>query len=313
MAQRIHVVINPASGRPMPILHTLNSVFHQHGYEWDISITKNPGDGLRFAQQAVADGVDIVAAYGGDGTVAEVASGLIGTDTPLAILPGGTANVMSIELGIPNDLAGACTLICGDQVEARWVDMGKIGDTYFLLRAGIGFEAAMVQEAGREAKEGMGVLAYLLSALGNLRNPAPADYRINLDGRTVESQGMTCIIANSGNMGRQGINMMPEIKIDDGLLDIIVVRQADIRTLLAFTANVTGIAQPVPVTGSADRETLAEEATKALQHWQGKEVEVISSPVQPVQSDGEMIGETPVRAHVLPRAIQILSPLVQTA
>jgi YegS/Rv2252/BmrU family lipid kinase len=309
MTQRVYVVINPAAGRAMPILHTLNGVFNEFDYDWEVSITKKPGDGRRLAQQAVADGFDIVAAYGGDGTVAEVASGLIGTEVPLAILPGGTANVMSIELGIPNDLPGACDLFCNNQYQLRWVDMGQIGETYFLLRAGIGFEAAMVQEADRESKDGLGVLAYLLSALGNLRNPPQADYKISLDGRTIESQGMTCIIANSGNLGRAGLNLVPDVKVDDGLLDVIVVRQADLRTLLAFTANVTGLAQAAPVAGAAAPEAVAEETEKPLQHWQGSEIEVISTPVQPVQCDGEMIGDTPVHARVLPKAVQILTPL----
>jgi YegS/Rv2252/BmrU family lipid kinase len=310
MTKRVHVIINPASGQSMPILYTLNQIFNKFDYDWEVSITKKPKDGYRLAKEAAAAGFDIVAAYGGDGTIAEVASGLIGADVPLAILPGGTANVMSVELGIPNDLEGACELFCGTENQARWVDMGQIEDRFFLLRVGIGFEAAMVQEASREAKAGMGVLAYLLSALGNLRNPPQATYRITMDGKVVESEGMTCIVANSGSLGRPGISLVPDVQVDDGLLDVIVVRQADLRTLLAFTANVAGLTNATPVAGDGDIEDVVEETEKNLQHWQAREIEIESDPIQPVHSDGEMIGDTPIRCQVLPRAVQILVPKV---
>src|SRR6478752_6280044 len=101
--RKIHVVINPVAGQDTPILNVVNRVFQESDVEWDVSITKKSGDALKQTRQAVKDGADVVAAYGGDGTVAEVASGLVRTKTLLAILPGGTANVMSIELGIPTD------------------------------------------------------------------------------------------------------------------------------------------------------------------------------------------------------------------
>ena len=96
----IHVVINPASGQPQPVLHTLNSIFHSAGIEWDVSITAASGDASRFANEAVARGVDLVAAYGGDGTQMEVAQGLRGSNVPMVILPGGTANLHQLSTAI---------------------------------------------------------------------------------------------------------------------------------------------------------------------------------------------------------------------
>src|SRR5579859_5577907 len=110
--RQIHVIINPISGRPQPVLYTLNSVFRQAGVKWDVSVTHESGDARRAACKAAAEGADVVAVYGGDGTVLEAATGLLETNTPLAILPGGTANVLSIELGIPYDLAAAARIAC---------------------------------------------------------------------------------------------------------------------------------------------------------------------------------------------------------
>src|SRR5215213_10077087 len=112
MYKRVHVIINPASGQDRPVLGTLSRTFQKGGIEWEGYITKKGGDARQFAETALAAGADVVAVYGGDGTVAEVASTLAGTEIPLAILPGGTANVLSVELGIPRKLADACNLLC---------------------------------------------------------------------------------------------------------------------------------------------------------------------------------------------------------
>jgi len=99
--RHIHVIINPAAGQAEPILNVLNSVLRPAGIRWDVCVTNEDGDARQYAQLAVTAGVDAVAVYGGDGTVTEAASGLIGSTMPLAILPGGTGNTMAIELGIP--------------------------------------------------------------------------------------------------------------------------------------------------------------------------------------------------------------------
>jgi diacylglycerol kinase (ATP) len=166
MARKIHVVINPASGQPQPILHTLNSVFHPAGIDWDVFITKESGDAERFARRASAAGVDLVAAYGGDGTVMEAARGLFGSQTPLVILPGGTANLMSVELGIPKNLAQAAAIAVDPNSRVRVVDAGLFGgETHFLLRVGMGFAARKVEIADRDLKDRYGVMAYSIGAL----------------------------------------------------------------------------------------------------------------------------------------------------
>lgn len=98
--KKIHIIINPASGQDEPILSYLNTAFRDSGIEWDVSITKQDNDATKFAHQWLGK-VDVIGIYGGDGSIAEVAQVLRGKNTPLAIIPGGTANVMAKELGIP--------------------------------------------------------------------------------------------------------------------------------------------------------------------------------------------------------------------
>ena len=126
MKRKVHVIINPASGRPKPILHILNSVFNKAEVDWDISLTKARGDAERFTKQAVAEGVDIVAAYGGDGTVIEVAcmAGPCGWRS----CRGGSANLMSVELGIPKDLEKVCHGRCRPESPTCQVDVCLLGE-----------------------------------------------------------------------------------------------------------------------------------------------------------------------------------------
>src|SRR3990172_7745259 len=189
MRRKVHVIINPASGRPKPILHILNRVFKQAEVDWDISLTKARGDGERFARGAVAEGVDIVGAYGGDGTVMEVAQGLLGSTVPLAIFPGGSANLMSVELGIPKDLGKAAAIAADPDSPTRQVDVGLLGENYFLLRVGMGFAARKVAYADRSLKNRFGVLAYSVAAVKSIKNTKSAHYRITLDGQQVETDG----------------------------------------------------------------------------------------------------------------------------
>ena len=294
MPKRLAVIVNPASGQDQPVLTVLNRVFHPAGVDWDVFVTKQAGDGKRYAQQALDAGYDAVGVYGGDGTVAEVASGLIGTELPLAIFPGGTANVMSYELGIPGDLPEAAALAFDESAKIRDVDVGLVvqSERFFVLRVGIGFEAQMVEGADRGLKDRVGDAAYALSALNALRDPPMAHYRLTVDGREVESEGMTCIVANSGSMGRTGLSIAPGIDPSDGMLDVVVIRKADLPTLLSVAASV--------ISGSG-RST-------ELQRWQGREVVVEADPPQTVTVDGEIVEDTPLVVRVIPHAVRVIVP-----
>lgn len=290
--RRIAVIANPAAGQDQPVLGILNRAFHLAGVDWEIFVTKKAGDARRYTKRAVAEEFDAVAVYGGDGTVGEVASGLVGSKVPLAILPGGTANVMSMELGIPTDLAQACALACSGSAELRSIDVGMAGDTVFMLRIGIGLEASMVDGADREFKDRLGTLAYALSALQALREPAVSRYTLTLDGRPFESEGISCIVANSGNIGRPGYSLAPNIDVDDGLLDVLIIRSADIPSLIALAASViSGREQDAP-----------------LQHWQAHEVTVETTPPQTVTIDGEIVNLEPVQARVVHHALRVIVP-----
>jgi diacylglycerol kinase (ATP) len=288
----VQVIINPAAGKDQPVLKALNAAFQTAEIDWDVSITKKAGDGTLLARQAQEAGATLVVVHGGDGTVMEVARGLMHSPVPLAIIPGGTANIMSRELGVPLDLMEACTLMVNPQALIRPVDMGQMGEHSFLLRAGMGFEAAMVQGADRDLKDRLGLLAYAISGLQELTDPEMARYQMVLDGKEIEAEGITCFIANSGNVGAAGLSLVQDVDVSDGLLDVILVTRADVPSLLALAASVLTGADRVP----------------ALQHWKFKEGQFRSDPIQKVQVDGEILAETPIEVRVVPHAVRILVP-----
>jgi diacylglycerol kinase (ATP) len=303
VSRSIHIVANPAAGQESLDIKALNKLFLECNIDWDISFTKSAGDAKRMAEAAADAGVDVIAAYGGDGTVAEAASGLIGRDIPFGIIPGGTANVMSVELGIPTNLLQACQLFCEEELTVRPVDVGEVGDRHFLLRLSVGIEAKMVEGADRALKDRLGLLAYGLSALRAIADPVVSHYRFVLDGKVFEEEGIACIVANSGNLGLKGLRLAPTIDVSDGLLDVVLVNQANISTVGALIASILG----QDVVESADSFEDAE--SRVIRHWQAKEIEIQTEPADSVQCDGEMIGSTPKSIRVLAGALKVVTPL----
>ncbi|MCO6451362.1 MAG: NAD(+)/NADH kinase [Caldilineales bacterium] len=293
----IHVVINPASGQPEPVLSALNGVFHPAGIRWDVSITAAADDARRFARQAVANGADVVAAYGGDGTQMEVAQGLRGSDVPLLVLPGGTANLLSVELGIPKKLAEAARLAVDENSATRAVDMGHavVGDAdehEFILRVGIGFEGLKIEKADREMKDKYGEFAYTIGGIEALYDAKAAKYHATLDGVEYEAEAVNVIVANAGTIGVKGVTRWKEIDVSDGQLDVLAVKSKGLKPLTAAFAEMAGRTKK----------------SKTRPRAHAREIYLVADPPQPINGDGEIWGHTPIRIKVIPAAVQIIVP-----
>jgi YegS/Rv2252/BmrU family lipid kinase len=304
VVKNIHVIINPASGQDYPILNTLNHIFSKGGVEWDVSLTKQAGDGRKLAELAAEKGVDTLAVYGGDGTVVEAASGLVGTDIPLAILPGGTANMLALELGIPKKLAEAGQLIINEESQLRPVDMGLLDDShYFINRIGVGLDAEMIQATTRELKDKFGVAAYVLGGFLALKKPVKARYRLTLDSQEIDREGVFCLISNTGKIGISDLKTFKNMDAGDGLLDVIIFQNTHLRTIRSRLIN------------SVHPKRTAEEEKAEIwpvDHWQAKHIMVRADPPQLMHIDGDVSGQTPNKIEVIPQAVRILVPPEQT-
>jgi diacylglycerol kinase (ATP) len=260
-----------------------------------VSITHKAGDAERLAKEAVENGADLVGVHGGDGSVMEVASALRGTSTPMAIFPGGTANVMSVELGIPTDIEASIDFIAKGNYTTRLIDMGRVNDRLFLLRIGIGLEADMMKSADQDIKNRFGMLAYAFSAINEMRNLTPTLYRIWVDGELHESEGISCMIANSGNVAIGGLTLSKKIDIGDGALDVVVFRSADLGSMITVSAAVMS-----PNAEATD--------SPQLEHYQGREIVVEADPPQTISIDGEVIEPVTLTATILPGAVNVVVP-----
>ncbi|MEP6988530.1 MAG: diacylglycerol kinase family protein [Chloroflexota bacterium] len=291
--KKLMVIINPAAGIDRPILGLLNTAMNQAGIQWDVKLTHKANDARQLAKEAAKAGWDMIAAHGGDGTVMEVADGLRGTDVPLAIFPGGTGNAMAGELGIPVDLAAAVTFVAAGEYDIRTIDMAMANEKSFLLRVGIGFEADMTK-IDQELKNRFGVLAYAYNALNELRTLTPAHYKITVDGKTEEVDGVSCMVANSGNMSTDGLKLSHKIDVADGLIDVVVFTDANLQTILNITASIL---------------TRADSTEQPqIMHRQGKEITVEADPPQSISIDGEQVEPRIIKAHVLPQSVKVVVP-----
>ncbi len=287
--KRVHVIVNPASGKDQPILHTLNSVFHAAGIDWDVYVTKAGGDARRLAAEAVRAGADAVAVYGGDGTVAEVAAGLFNSEMPLVVLPGGTTNATARSMGIPVELAGAAKLLADPNARVRMMDMLQVGDSYYFGVVAMGIPGEVANLADRESKDRWGNLAYALSAVRATVHAPNSDYVITLDGQELRSHGVICIILNqSAGLAR----LKPPVDGADGLLDVMIFRDESLRTVAKAAGNVL----------------LRNENLVPVEHWQGRKVTVTSQPAQAIQADGEVLPPGSVTVRVLPSAVRFVVP-----
>jgi YegS/Rv2252/BmrU family lipid kinase len=286
----IPVIINPSAGRKIPIL-ALNQVFGDAGVRWSVEVTQGKGDGSLIARKLADRGADIVAVYGGDGTISEVATGLVGTQTALGILPGGTGNVLTYEFGIPQDFVTATRLLVSEH-DIHKVDMGVIRYRKFLLRAGVGFEAMVVKHTPRQLKDRFGILAYGIGGLQALAESRPLRFRLELDGEAHQADGVICTIANAAHLGLPGLRLSLKIDIEDGLLDVFVFRRTDLKLIMQIISE-----------GVASALGMGE-----LQHWQVKQVKIRVDPPQSVQVDGDYLGMTPVEIRCLPRSLRIVVP-----
>ena len=292
--RNVRIIINPAAGRGESALPVIDLSMKEAGIKWHASITHEAGEAIKFAKAAVEERVDALAVYGGDGTLMEAISGLIGSKVPLAILPGGSANIMAKELGIPQDLKEACALMSQVPFTTKTIDIGQFSGHYFILGVSLGFGAEMIKGADRETKNRIGFLAYFLSAAAALRKTKKAVYHLKIDGQEHEVQGLTCIVTNTGNLGFSNISYDKHIDVSDGLLDVVVVREANLSLFKLMVVTLLRRERP--------------DNLELVEHWQGKDISVSSSPRQTIQYDGEVLEDMALHIKVIPQAIRVLVP-----
>ena len=288
--KKILIIINPASGKEEPILSYLNTAFTDSEIDWEVAVTKAEGDAIAVAKK-YAGKVDVIAVYGGDGSISEVAKILYCTDTPLAIIPGGTANVMSKELGIPQGSMAAIELLKGDTAKILHMDIASANDELFFIRVNVGVVADMVLEASREMKDKVGRLAYGIAAIQTLITSDMECNQLTIDGEKISKEGVALTVTNCGNIGIGDYSFLPDISIRDGFLDVILLHQANVMSVLR-------------VAGS----TLLKMDSEIMEHWKCKEVKIeFDKTHRFVLDDCERHADS-IHIKVIPGALKVVVP-----
>jgi YegS/Rv2252/BmrU family lipid kinase len=194
-------------------------VLARHGLAVEVQVTRARGDARAFSQQARDRGVGLIIAWGGDGTINEVASALVRSDVTLGIVPGGSGNGLARDLGIP--LGARPALEVTATGGTRRIDSGRIDDNWFFNVAGVGLDALIARYIARpDARRGLA--GYARVTLTELPRYRPQTYHIDWPGRSEAHRALFIALANSRQYGN-GAQIAPAARLDDGQLDLVVV------------------------------------------------------------------------------------------
>lgn len=241
----------------------------------------------------MASSADRVIAMGGDGTVTEVAAGILaaGTRIPLAVVPLGTANILALNLGIPDDPAAATALAV--EGDAWPIDVGRMNGETFLLTVSTGLHAEMVARADRRSKRRWGLVAYGLAGWRANQEVARVRHRVICDGVAEEFEVTMMQVMNCGAVFRRAWELAPGVSPIDGTLDVLAYRAASIPEYMLAAAQVL---RGAPT------------STDLVEHRRAARVSIATDPPLKVQRDGEPAGRTPIEVDLLPRALRVVMP-----
>jgi diacylglycerol kinase (ATP) len=293
---RALLITNPAAARTdARAVTAIRDTLRTGGWSVEVLATAQAGDARRFAREGCDQGFDVFVCYGGDGTAMEIAAGAVGSGIPLALVPGGTGNLLAGNLRLPRGARAAARVILRGR--AAPIDVGAVarpdGTHYFAVCSGTGFDARLMAKTRSAEKRRWKMAAYVARAFAALPHVTSPLHRVTVDGVTRELPAALVLVANCGELIPPFLRLRDGIAPDDGWLDVLVLRATGaLESLDAFF------------------ELLRRPANGARRLWfaRGRTVgvEVLEGPPQPMQLDGEPWGDTPFEARLLPAALPVI-------
>lgn len=297
-----YLIFNPVSGQgnaqqDLALIHQLL----EPQIRLNVHLTTPELSAEQLAQDAIAQGAELIIASGGDGTISAVAGAVIGTGIPLGIIARGTANAFAVALGIPTNIRGACeTLLAGT---TRIVDAARCNGLPMILLAGIGFEAEMVERANREAKSRFGALAYIVAGIQQLNEHELFATQIEIEGVVNEFLAGAVTVANAAPPTSVLAQGLGQVIATDGLLDL---------TIATPSTKLQAVNAMLSLFGSALIQTAPNRPD--IVHLRTQRIKVITDPPQKIVVDGEIIGTTPAEIECIPNGLTVFaSPVVEQA
>ncbi|MBF7091551.1 diacylglycerol kinase family lipid kinase [Flavobacterium sp. ALJ2] len=216
----IHFIVNPISGNGKHKITStfLNSTFSSSEFKIEIDYTKHKKHAIELTEAAVANAPDYIVACGGDGTINEVASCLIGTNIKLGIIPVGSGNGLASNLNIPRNFEKAIEIIRKGAVST--IDVGKINDHYFFSNTGIGIDALIIKKYEHSGNRTL--IAYVKASLASSLEFKTRNTLLSFNDKKINAKPFLLFISNSNEMG-YNMSLTPKASLNDGWLDLIIV------------------------------------------------------------------------------------------
>lgn len=291
MPQEIALLTNPTSGKGQGA-RTVAAVLprlREAGYTVRNLAGRDADEALDLARQCVADGIETLVVVGGDGMVHLAVQALAGSETRLGVIPAGTGNDVARYFDLPrkDPLAAADVVIAGRE---RRIDLARIGTKYFVTVLAAGFDA-VVNERANEMTWPKGQMRYNLATLAELRTFKPIPYVMEIDGEQHRFEAMTVAIGNGPSFGG-GLRITEGAVLDDGLLDVVVIRpMSKLELMRTYPKLFKGTHVHHP----------------DYRHHHARTV-TIAAPGITAYADGERIGPLPLTVEVAPLALRVLVP-----
>lgn len=288
--KKIVFIINPNSGtqtkKEIPGL--IASCLDKDRFDYDVRFTEYAGHAMETCHQCVTDGIDIVAAVGGDGTVNEVARSLVHTDTALAIIPCGSGNGLARHLGIPLDIKRAIKIINHDNAEQ--LDYGVINNLPFFCTCGMGFDAFISYKFSTAGKRGP--ITYLENVLKEGLKYKPEIYEVTDDTGTHKYNAFLIACANASQYGNNAY-IAPKATMTDGLMDVIIMEPFDVLEAPQISIDMFN-------------KTL--DKNSKIKTFKAKSIHIQRTSPGAIHFDGDpiMTGKD-IDVHIEPRGIKIMT------
>ncbi|MDB5156484.1 MAG: YegS/Rv2252/BmrU family lipid kinase [Mucilaginibacter sp.] len=247
-------------------------------------------DGVSHARVIASEAVgkfDTVVAVGGDGTVNEVASAIVGTDTSLGIVPFGSGNGLSRFLGIPMDTKSAIKNLASGRIEI--IDSARVNGQPFFNMAGMGFDAHISEIFSHGKKRGF--ISYIKSSVKEVVGYQPQNYHLDIDGKKYDYKAFMLSIANSSQYGNN-VHISPKASLQDGLLDVCVIKPFPLWRFPEMSLRML---------------VKATEGSKYVEIIRGKQILIKREHTGPIHLDGEpQMAGTGIDINILPNSLKVI-------
>lgn len=262
-------VVNPKSGveRQKVVQHAIEQYLDKELFTYEIQFTQYAKHGTELAREAAKAGAYGVVAVGGDGSANDIAAGLLGSDTVLAIFPKGSGNGMARTMEIPLKDREAIETINRNKVVK--MDVGFVNDQLFISNAGVGFDALIAKKFAKSVRRGLAVYSWLVTKYLWLYNEW--DWRIIVDGKEIKTRAFLVNIANGRQFG-YNFQIAPDADWKDGLLDVVVIKK--FPKILGSSLVIRAM------NGTLTKSPFVE-------HYRGKEITIVHPDLKLMQTDGD--------------------------